>query len=577
MKINKWEMKASKYKTKYLTLKKQLGGFIFEDKYMTSKLDKNYLSLNLFNYWISSSHNTYLPHDQNIDKVSVCYYRLQYMVYAGGCVEIDTYGIKDGKVVISHMNNGIIYLDDVLDIIMEALIIKKKRNINSGPFIINFDNNSPNNSLKTIIEQNIFWNTINEKLFKGSKFEEYQNLLPKEIPVLEIGKDFDLSIIPIIDLSYKILFRWSLNKDCSKKYVGNDLCPLDSVTQKFSSNKNKWVHIDKAKMDFTSKYVDSTNMSESSNSSLLNNLTDTNLYSIVNSQRNLLRIFPNAFYVASGNYNNMKYFRDGFQITAINLQTIDNSRLLNDAVFISPNSKFCSPSDIQNNKCKYGLDNGLDNSLDNSLDNGLDNGLDHKYPLSYRIKPLWLIGLVPYPDLYDLEITLPDSSNYKFIYGLNNKEYYSSSNKIIIPNIDVTVPFFIVNNLEFKNGIEIVWNKSKLSDKLTFNIYKFNVQITGYINSVEYNHVNLKYNNDDCKDDKLLNYKETKTLTITYTWKESTSKKNKNHQERVKTYNDAIIKLRTELIKTTEQLLSKPIDLNEYQNMLFNEIKQKKI
>lgn len=552
-----WKMKASKYKTKYLTLKKQLGGLIFEDKYMTSKLDENYLSLNLFNYWISSSHNTYLPHDQNIDKVSVCYYRLQYMVYAGGCVEIDTYGIKDDRVIISHMNNGFIYLDDILDIIMEALISKKKREIKSGPFIINFDNNSPKNSLRTKTEQNIFWKTIYEKLFKGNKFEEYQNLLPKEIPVLEIRDNFNLSEIPIIDLSYKILFRWSLNKDCSKEYVGYDLCPLDSVTEKFSSNVNQWVHIDKAKKDFTLKYVDSKNISESSFSSLLDNQTDTNLFSIVNSQRNLLRIFPHAFYIASGNYNNMKYFRDGFQITAINLQTIDNSRLLNDAVFIPPTSKFCSPSEIQEDKCKHGL--------------------DHKYPLSYRVKPLWLIGLIPYPDLYDIEITLPDSSNYKFIYGLNNKQYYSSSNKIIIPDIDVTVPFFIVKNLGFKNGIEIIWNKFKLTDELTFNIYKFDIEITGYVNNVEYNKVNLKYDNNDCKDDKLLNYKETKTLTINYTWTKSTSKKNKSHEKRVKSYNDAIIKSRTEYQKTTEQLLSNPIELNEYHNRLFCEIIHRKI
>ena len=214
-----------------------------------------------------------------------------------------------------------------------------------------------------------------------------------------------------------------------------------------------------------------------------------------------------------------------------------------------------SQLDIQNNKCKHGI--------------------DHEYPLSYRLKPLWLIGLLPYPDLYDLEITLSDSSKYNFIYGLNYEKYKnSSSNKIIIPDIDVTVPFFIVENLGFKNGIEIVWNKSKLSDnEISFNIYKFNTKITGYLNRVEYNQVNIKYNNDDCTNDRLLNYKETKTLTIKYEWKKSTSKMNDEHLKRIKPYNDAIIKLRTQKPEiTTRQLLSNLNQLNEYQSMLLCQI-----
>jgi len=290
--VNKWQKKAAKYKTKYLSLKKQLGGvfeseFKFESEFMTSKIlpeSDNYLSQPLFNYWISSSHNTYLPHDQNIDKVSVCYYRLQYIVYAGGCVEIDTYGIKDGKVIISHMNNGYINLDDILDIIMEALISKIKRKIISGPFILNFDNSSPLNSLKTKEQQNIFWKTIDEKLLKGSKLQEYRTLLNNNtaIPVLEIEDNFDLSLIPIKDMSNKIIFRWGLNKNCNSEKVGHELCPLLDVTTKFNKNKKQWIHLDKGKMGFTENYVYSPNMSESKSSPFFNKLTKINLYSIVN-------------------------------------------------------------------------------------------------------------------------------------------------------------------------------------------------------------------------------------------------------------------------------------------------------
>jgi hypothetical protein len=54
-----------------------------------------YFKQSLFSYWISSSHNTYLPYDQILGRSSICYYRLQLMFYYGGCVEIDTYGVTD--------------------------------------------------------------------------------------------------------------------------------------------------------------------------------------------------------------------------------------------------------------------------------------------------------------------------------------------------------------------------------------------------------------------------------------------------------------------------------------------------
>ena len=73
----------------------------------------------------------------------------------------------------------------------------------------------------------------------------------------------------------------------------------------------------------------------------------------MNTQRNIIRFYPNAFNIYSGNYDNMKYFRDGAQITALNLQKIGNARLLNDAVFIPPKSTYCSPKEILQGKCEH--------------------------------------------------------------------------------------------------------------------------------------------------------------------------------------------------------------------------------
>ena len=461
-----WEKKAAKYKLKYLALKKQLGGFVPEPEFMTSKIDpkiletedkksNNYLSQNLFSYWISSSHNTYLPHNQNTNNVSLCYYNLQSMVYAGGCVEIDTYGTKDNDVIITHLSKliqGSIKLGDILDVIMDALNKKIEHGIKSGPFILTFDNKG----LDKKSDQNIFWNTINNKLLSGPKVEKYKSLLPNDpIPVQVIEKDFDLLNIPIEKMSNKILFRWGLNKKCTKEDVGHELCPPNKqIIDKFSKNDQKWIHLEKSKMEIMNKLIDCkalpkdeycTNMSKSSASPFKSNLTPVNLLSIVNTQRLLMRFYPHPLNILSGNYDNMKYFRDGVQITAINLQKIGNARLLNDAVFIPPTSEYCSPEQIIGNKCTH----------------------RHDFQ-AYRLKPLWLLGLVPYPQLYNLKITISDPEfkkivsdpKFQIIYGLNNKELNKKEFKpslvnneyiIQIPDIDVTVPFFVIKSSNYKN------------------------------------------------------------------------------------------------------------------------------
>ncbi len=576
--MNKWQKKACKYKSKYLALKKQLGGIITENELITSKIDPTlekynnfYYSQNLFSYWISSSHNTYLPYNQNTDITSVCYYRLQYMVYAGGCVEIDTYGIKDNSdVVISHMfsNKGEpIKLVDVLDIILKALITKIKKGIISGPFIINFDNSSPSNSLKTKTEQNIFWTNINNRLLTDNNLEEYKKACqekkidPGNNPILFINENFDLSVIPIKNMSHKILFRWGLNKECKSEKVGNELCPYEPIVNKFSNNQKQWVHIDKGKLGFSEKFIDNRNMSQSISTPFNSDLTVINIFSIVNTQRNLLRYFPNALNISSGNYDNMKYFRDGVQISAINLQKIDNSRLLNDAVFIPATSKFCSPEDIEQNKCMHGLNEGL--------------------ALSYRLKPLWLIGLVEYPQLYDLiidEINCVDSSNFEFIYGLNNKKYLIDKLPLHIKNIDVTVPFFIVNNSkknmlgiksdEYTNAIDVVWKQSNLSNNtMTFNIYQFNLE-------GDYNKVNAKNKIDDCQKERLLNYKNFKTVKIKYNWVSSDlkSKESIEHMKSIEKYNKIITDTRKNTKYTVLELLNDINKLNDYQNKLLSEM-----
>jgi hypothetical protein len=297
-------------------------------------------------------------------------------------------------------------------------------------------------------------------------------------------------------------------------------------------------------------------MSKSSASPFTSKLTPVNLISIVNTQRLLMRFYPHFTNILSGNYDNMKYFRDGVQITAINLQKIENARLLNDAIFIPPTSEYCSPEQIIGNKCTH----------------------RHDFQ-AYRLKPLWLLGLVPYPQLYNLKITISDPEfkkivsdpKFQIIYGLNKKEFRPSlvNNEYIIQiqDIDVTVPFFVIESSDYKNGIDIVWSQTILSGNLKFNLYKFDKQ--------DYNQVNTK---DNCQKDKLLNYLEIKQFTLKYDWTLSTSAKNIEHMNLIKPYNDAIINSRIAFeVKSTLSILKTEKKLNEYQQLLFETFNGKSI
>jgi hypothetical protein len=634
MLANKWEMKAAKYKAKYLALKKQLGGVYDEkqdDKFYTSRLDPSlpfYFGQNLFNYWISSSHNTYLPYEQNTNINSVCYYRLQLMSYFGGCVEIDTYGVtdKNDDIIINHMatNSGTTKLSDILRIILDILIIKIKRGFISGPLILNFDNSSPTNALLMKSQQELFWNVVDRVLLSNPEYQKissdpkYTNILsnscleglepvdiddlikPEQIkklcsgPFLFIHRNFDLSKIPLKDMSFKILFRWGQNKleNCDKDKVKNELCPPNkTIFEKISGNSDKWVHLNKTKIDWDTKIVSLRNLSDSKSTPFKSSYKELNLFILLNTQRNILRWFPFALNTSSGNYDNMRYFRDGAQIVALNLQKIGNSRLLNDSIFIPPQSEFCKPTDIvqateKNSYCHYGIDSGI--------------------PLSYRLKPLWLMGLVPYPQLYDLEIKVnqirkiirgenqlkedKDYTNIEFLYGLNKKEYSENNGAgsvIRIPNVDVTVPFFVVTvskktlgvkREEYMNGVEVVWdNSSRNGNKkeMIINVHKYHLESGRGIEKI-YNKVDAKADDlEACQNVGLLNYEKTITIHIEYSWTPSNSKENTKHVERVNEYNDTIKRLRgskdfSEF--STEQLLGNLTKFNEYQDTLSTQL-----
>lgn len=560
--------KYLKYKKKYLDLKNLKGtGFDFnkeeEKQFLTNNLDMSdlnpyYFKQNLFSYWISSSHNTYLPFGQMFDPSSVCYYKLQSLMYHGGCMEIDTFAVtKDySDVIITHLhtNSKTITLTSIFKIINSAIENKIKNNIISGPIILTFDNKN----LKTKAEHMVFWNILDKELL----IDANANFIYK------IEEGYDISIIPIDKMNNKILLRWGENKKCEidetyeinkldKQDIGKEVCkPPEYILKKFSS-LDSWMHLRKGHVNLNDKIYLGRNETVSDRVGieiLPNYKSKQNL--ILNTQRNIMRIYPLPTSVTSSNYNNMKYFKDGVQIVAINIQKVENPLLLNKAVFLPNTGLPCTPVEILST-----CPNGWKNSVPVK---------SKQEPLAYRLKPLWLLGLIPHPGYYNLQIKLnkvekiidnklidatSEYPNFKLSYGLND------STKL--DNIDISIPFFIAKasilGSTYISGIEIPWNYSKLLDN-TIQVDLYKMKKTGF----DYNDVKLEESNpdNDCSNSYLLNIEKQIRITLEYSWIES------EKIESLKNYNEKIIMLRNKYNQPTIDFLNILTLFNKYQDDL---------
>ena len=237
-------------------------------------------------------------------------------------------------------------------------------------------------------------------------------------------------------------------------------------------------------------------------------------------------MYPHFSSTLSGNYSNMKYFRDGIQITALNIQKIDNPWYLNNAIFLLKNIKSTNPEER---------------------------------PLAYRLKPLWLLGLIPHPGYYNLNINCIKKIN--LLYGLTNKNV--NGTEINFVNIDISIPFFVIECEGYKFGIEIPWNFSKLKDKLTVNLYKIEKSFNNF-NEVK---IDKKNHDLDCRESSLLNSKSSLPITIDYEW----TKSEDNIIKSLEVYNQKIEELRTSnkyKANVTEDFLNNLCLFNVYQDDL---------
>lgn len=506
-------------------------------------------NLNLFSYWISSSHNTYLPYDQIYDPSSLCYYKIFLSTYFGGCVEIDPSSLTENgeDIYVTHLptNTKKIKLSKILKICFHAIKVKKERHILSGPLIITFDNKN----LKTKNEHIIFW-----KLILG---------VDKEYPGILLVGDKKISDFLINELSFNILLRWSRNSECfisndelnsninNKEKVGKELCQLTNSPLK--------IHITKSSFDAVKK-VDpkETDRSMSITVPNKNKKNEINIFTILNTQRNLIRTYPYWTNVQSNNYLQTNYLRNGVQMTALNLQYLSHPLYYNMSIFLPKNNRPCKVNSIIN-FAKLFSENKHNNELTECK-----NGWKNDTPQSYRLKPLWLLGLIPHPGIYSLNIEILDANLKQCsMYYMNIGQQFIS-NTIIFKEIDPTIPFYVIEILEkhkFRSGFEIPWNFTKLSGEIEVTLFNFNKKtnlIKTHFNEIELNKENYDL---DCDESSIINIKNALTIKLKY--KYTLNYNDKNYDK----YNQEIVNLRHKYPDITQMLNNIQI-LKTYQEEL---------
>lgn len=624
-----------------LEFSSQYGVFVDDVEHYTNHLlesHPNYFDQNIYNYWISSSHNTYLPYGQVMDPSNSCYYKLILNLYFGGCVEIDTDSVTPDKqdILITHLptNSKKIKLSEILEIVVDAIKNKMAKGIVSGPIIITFDNKK----LLKKEEHEIFWKVLERHLLNAQNYTM----------VAAIDDKFDLTQLKISELSNKILLRWGENKNnCNvikgaegmeidikpTDKVGKDLCrpPPNFLSSNpdfnYIKTANRWLHLKKGPHELVDQITKSTikvsNQTVSASYDPLITVKDMlslntvktvmsqkkieitpppNVNQIVNLQRNLMRVYPHMSYTLSQNYDNMAFFRNGVQITALNLQYLSNPWFLNSAVFMPAYGVACSPFKTKaaqnaNEKCFNGWDSLF---LPNQFKVARDD------PLAYRLKPLWLLGLLPYPKLYTLKLWIKELHKvdetkgnsrtndvdeypiFNVVYGLNNNSASTNTKQqvVTINNVDPTVPFFVFEVVKsgslglglskafskvnigskYKGGAEIPWGINKLNGDVLITMHKIRRTISG-----NYNKVDLE---DNCENSNIFNSRKQIEAKVGFEWIAT------SEIPEVKMYNLTINNLRRELPykdKKVDDFLFELKLLTKYQTDLMNKISELRI
>lgn len=528
----------------------------------------------IYDYWILSSHNTYLPFDQYLAGANMCYYNLILNVFMGGCIEIDLYGIHKSKkdknydIKIRHapVNRKFLKLSKTLKKIVQIMkhkydLKQSGKNLPIGPLIISFDNKDISFKDKDDINsdeqmQNIFWKVLNDNLLK------YDNKLCKsdlsKCPWIQIISDetLDYTKINLEDLDMKILLRGKERQNFKRIITGGItggstkkmfIPPQDKLFEGYENifnSETRWFHLSNTKLkSFEGLAVDKSgnqikNMSESiasygikklggSDSQVIKDIEEKHIityYAIENTKYNLIRIFPDGKRIKSHNYDNLGYLMNGCQLVALNFQVIDKPWFQVMAIF---NPDFFTTC---NEKCELGKIQDIIAKKTHKLK-------------SYVLKPKWLRNdgnILEYPEKHKITLNIKiDISGKKDKYkdskinveiGINKKENikYQDDIKIEIENINVTLPVLYIELLQgdnkYKGAYLLEWEKDNTTNKKKIiYLYKFK-------QNKHYNDIPTVIKDDDTKYDVcdtnafFMNIMKNLKCDITYKWENTNTK-----------------------------------------------------
>ena len=242
-----YKTKYLKYKYKYTELKKKINNIGGVDDYLSD-------------YFIASSHNTYLEGDQLFSKSNLDCYKNFLEFFKGGCIELDliNYDPEKNDVEIKHEYTltSIIYLTDVLTIIKTFI----EKNLDSF-IILSIDNKLKDKNTEKAY--NIFKKILGEYLYDLIK------------------PDYTIS-----EIKGKILLKWNKN----------------------IHDKSK-THFDKTNVISDSKFYNITQTDIINNNKLYN--------------KKYKRIYPKWYNIASNNYPFTPQLINGTQMVALNCQKPD--------------------------------------------------------------------------------------------------------------------------------------------------------------------------------------------------------------------------------------------------------------
>ena len=260
----------------------------------------------------------------------------------------------------------------------------------------------------------------------------------------------------------------------------------------------------------------------------------------------------------------MKHFRDGANIVAMNIQTVELEWYLNRAVFLPQTGVACTAKEIKTDQpdCKKSWKNNKTNAR----------------PLAYRIKPLWLLGLYPHPGMYKLTVKLlsvvqPEYDQISITYGLNEtKKSVKMNENIVIENIDPTVPFFklalskSMSTSKYVTGCEFVWSHNKIGqDQLVeIEVYKIEKTIMG-----NYNAVNVT---DNCETSSLFTWRKSMIAKLQYKYELLPTVVNYNVKVDMKNIINKLKESPDFKGKTTKEILLNNELLHRYQVALKKEV-----